>query len=138
MHIKFCFPRMNNNIVGMETNMEQLLEKVWDILFKWVHTECPLFFSSISGISFMYKFLQILSVQSRSDGVNTSLFEKREHIEKLHRTRNLLRKVQVFKVQGICWQILLPRLFFHALTLNSFIPSILSLTCQSITQNVAI
>ncbi|CAK9323512.1 unnamed protein product [Citrullus colocynthis] len=55
--------RMNNNIVGMETNMEQLLEK-------------------------------ILSVQSRSHGVNTSLFEKREHIEKLHRTRNLLRKVQ--------------------------------------------
>lgn len=41
--------------------------------------------------------LQILSVQSRSDGVNTSLFEKREHIEKLHRTRNLLRKIQVFK-----------------------------------------
>ncbi|KAK1317704.1 hypothetical protein QJS10_CPA05g00237 [Acorus calamus] len=55
--------RMKNNIVGMETNMEQLLEK-------------------------------ILSVQSKSDGVNTSLFEKREHIEKLHRTRNLLRKVQ--------------------------------------------
>lgn len=55
--------RMKNNIVGMEGNMEQLLEK-------------------------------ILSVQSRSDGVNTSLFEKREHIEKLHRTRNLLRKVQ--------------------------------------------
>lgn len=38
-----------------------------------------------------------MSVQSRSDGVNTSLFEKREHIEKLHRTRNLLRKVQVLK-----------------------------------------
>ncbi|XP_060217606.1 vacuolar protein sorting-associated protein 51 homolog isoform X2 [Lycium barbarum] len=55
--------RMKNNIVSMETNMEQLLEK-------------------------------IMSVQSRSDGVNTSLFEKREHIEKLHRTRNLLRKVQ--------------------------------------------
>ncbi|KAH7863328.1 hypothetical protein Vadar_016148 [Vaccinium darrowii] len=55
--------RMKNNIVGMESNMEQLLEK-------------------------------IMSVQSRSDGVNTSLFEKREHIEKLHRTRNLLRKVQ--------------------------------------------
>lgn len=55
--------RMNSNIVGMEANMEQLLEK-------------------------------ILSVQSRSDGVNTSLFEKREHIEKLHRTRNLLRKIQ--------------------------------------------
>ncbi|XP_050237497.1 vacuolar protein sorting-associated protein 51 homolog [Mercurialis annua] len=55
--------RMKNNIVGMETNMEQLLEK-------------------------------IMSVQSRSDGVNSNLFEKREHIEKLHRTRNLLRKVQ--------------------------------------------
>ncbi|GFZ13797.1 Vps51/Vps67 family (components of vesicular transport) protein [Actinidia rufa] len=55
--------RMKNNIVGMESNMEQLLEK-------------------------------IMSVQSRSDGVNTSLFEQREHIEKLHRTRNLLRKVQ--------------------------------------------
>ncbi|XVF22096.1 hypothetical protein REPUB_Repub12eG0144300 [Reevesia pubescens] len=55
--------RMKSNIVGMETNMEQLLDK-------------------------------IMSVQSRSDGVNTSLFEKREHIEKLHRTRNLLRKVQ--------------------------------------------
>ncbi|KAJ6846037.1 vacuolar protein sorting-associated protein 51-like protein isoform X1 [Iris pallida] len=55
--------RMKGNIVGMEANMEQLLEK-------------------------------IMSVQSRSDGVNTSLFEKRENIEKLHRTRNLLRKVQ--------------------------------------------
>ncbi|PKI51033.1 hypothetical protein CRG98_028582 [Punica granatum] len=56
--------RMKSNIVGMESNMEQLLDK-------------------------------IMSVQSRSDGVNTSLFEKREHIEKLHRTRNLLRKVQL-------------------------------------------
>ncbi|CAH2072039.1 unnamed protein product [Thlaspi arvense] len=37
---------------------------------------------------------KIMSVQSRSDGVNTSLFEKRQHIENLHRTRNLLRKVQ--------------------------------------------
>lgn len=55
--------RMKSNIVGMESNMEQLLDK-------------------------------IMSVQSRSDGVNTSLFEKREHIEKLHRTRNLLRKIQ--------------------------------------------
>ncbi|KAK1420453.1 hypothetical protein QVD17_22066 [Tagetes erecta] len=55
--------RMKNNIVGMEVNMEQLLDK-------------------------------IMAVQSRSDGVNTLLFEKREHIEKLHRTRNLLRKVQ--------------------------------------------
>ncbi|XP_050379239.1 vacuolar protein sorting-associated protein 51 homolog [Argentina anserina] len=55
--------QMKSNIVGMEANMEQLLDK-------------------------------ILSVQSRSDRVNTSLFEKREHIEKLHRTRNLLRKLQ--------------------------------------------
>ncbi|KAJ6334399.1 hypothetical protein OIU78_011314 [Salix suchowensis] len=55
--------RMKTNIVGMETNMEQLLDK-------------------------------IMRVQSKSDGVNTKLFEKREHIEKLHRTRNLLRKVQ--------------------------------------------
>jgi Zn-dependent membrane protease YugP len=38
-----------------------------------------------------------MSVQSRSDNVNTSLFDKREHIEKLHRTCNLLRKVQVSK-----------------------------------------
>ncbi|CAJ1969839.1 unnamed protein product [Sphenostylis stenocarpa] len=37
---------------------------------------------------------KIMSVQSRSDSVNTSLFDKREHIEKLHRTCNLLRKVQ--------------------------------------------
>ena len=44
------------------------------------------------------ELFQIMSVQSRSDGVNTSLFEKREHIEKLHRTRNLLRKVQVFEI----------------------------------------
>ncbi|KAK8497566.1 hypothetical protein V6N13_002969 [Hibiscus sabdariffa] len=55
--------RMKSDIVGMEANMEQLLDK-------------------------------IMSVQSKSDGVNTSLFEKRENIEKLHRTRNLLRKVQ--------------------------------------------
>ncbi|KAK7278182.1 hypothetical protein RJT34_23207 [Clitoria ternatea] len=55
--------RMKSNISGMESNMEQLLEK-------------------------------IMSVQSRSDSVNSSLFDKREHIEKLHRTCNLLRKVQ--------------------------------------------
>ncbi|KAG6785038.1 hypothetical protein POTOM_010760 [Populus tomentosa] len=63
--------RMKTNIVGMETNMEQLLDKA-----------CAKF------------LIFIMTVQSRSDGVNTSLFEKREHIEKLHRTRNLLRKVQ--------------------------------------------
>ncbi|XLU26823.1 hypothetical protein S245_062889 [Arachis hypogaea] len=59
--------RMKSNISGMETNMEQLLEK-------------------------------IMSVQSRSDSVNTSLFDKREHIEKLHPTCNLLRKVQVLEL----------------------------------------
>ncbi|RYR54477.1 hypothetical protein Ahy_A06g029760 [Arachis hypogaea] len=37
---------------------------------------------------------KIMSVQSRSDNVNTSLFDKREHLEKLHHTCNLLRKVQ--------------------------------------------
>ncbi|KAJ6940825.1 hypothetical protein NC651_006839 [Populus alba x Populus x berolinensis] len=63
--------RMKTNIVGMEANMEQLLDKA-----------CAKF------------LIFIMTVQSRSDGVNTSLFEKREHIEKLHRTRNLLRKVQ--------------------------------------------
>jgi hypothetical protein len=42
-----------------------------------------------------------MSVQSRSDNVNTSLFDKREHIEKLHRTCNLLRKVQVLKQLSI-------------------------------------
>ncbi|MBA0620786.1 hypothetical protein Godav_006463 [Gossypium davidsonii] len=63
LYWNFDFNRMKSNIVGMETNMDHLLDK-------------------------------IMSVQSKSDGVNTSLFEKREHIEKLHRTRNLLRKVQ--------------------------------------------
>ncbi|KAL9332323.1 hypothetical protein ACSQ67_001933 [Phaseolus vulgaris] len=56
--------RMKSNILGMEENMEQLLER-------------------------------IMSVQSRSDSVNTSLCENREHIEKMHRTCNLLRKIQV-------------------------------------------
>ncbi|XLR69591.1 hypothetical protein S83_020263 [Arachis hypogaea] len=41
-----------------------------------------------------YMNLMIMSVQSRSDNVNTSLFDKREHLEKLHHTCNLLRKVQ--------------------------------------------
>ncbi|AES61654.2 transmembrane protein, putative [Medicago truncatula] len=39
-----------------------------------------------------------MSVQSRSENVNTSLFDKREHIEKPHSTCNLLRKVQLFEV----------------------------------------
>ncbi|XLS92640.1 hypothetical protein HN51_068648, partial [Arachis hypogaea] len=53
--------------------------------------------SNILGMEGNKEYLleKIMSVQSRSDSVNTSLFEKREHIEKLHRTCNLLRKVQV-------------------------------------------
>lgn len=51
-----------------------------------------------------------MSVQSRSDRVNTSLLEKREHVEKLHRTRNLLRKVQVWSKCNIQ----LPQLKFFA------------------------
>ncbi|XP_045812926.1 vacuolar protein sorting-associated protein 51 homolog [Trifolium pratense] len=52
--------------------------------------------SNISGMEINMEQLldKIMSVQSRSDNVNTSLFDKREHIEKLHRTCNLLRKVQ--------------------------------------------
>ncbi|XP_004494421.1 vacuolar protein sorting-associated protein 51 homolog [Cicer arietinum] len=55
--------RMKSNILGMEGNMEGLLDK-------------------------------IMFVQSRSDNVNTSLTENREHIEKLNRTCNFLRKIQ--------------------------------------------
>ncbi|KAF7818136.1 vacuolar protein sorting-associated protein 51-like protein [Senna tora] len=52
--------------------------------------------SNISGMEVNMEQLleKIMSVQSRSDTVNTSLFEKRDHVEKLHRTCNLLRKVQ--------------------------------------------
>ncbi|XP_047178879.1 vacuolar protein sorting-associated protein 51 homolog [Vigna umbellata] len=52
--------------------------------------------SNISGMEANMEQLleKIMSVQSRSDNVNTSLFDKREHIEKVHRTCNLLRKVQ--------------------------------------------
>ncbi|KAK7344381.1 hypothetical protein VNO77_13908 [Canavalia gladiata] len=52
--------------------------------------------SNISGMEANMEQLleKIISVQSRSDSVNTSLFDKREHIEKVHRTCNLLRKVQ--------------------------------------------
>lgn len=53
--------------------------------------------SNINGMETNMEQLlaKITSVQSKSDSVNTSLFEKRGHIEKLHRSRNLLRKVQV-------------------------------------------
>ncbi|KAJ7541180.1 hypothetical protein O6H91_10G049200 [Diphasiastrum complanatum] len=55
--------RMKENVSGMETNMEQLLDKV-------------------------------TAVRTTSDGVNASLFERRERIEELNGTRSLLRKVQ--------------------------------------------
>ncbi|KAI5067947.1 hypothetical protein GOP47_0016292 [Adiantum capillus-veneris] len=55
--------RMKENIMGMESNVEQLLEKV-------------------------------TAVRTKSDGVNASLFERRERIEELNGTRGLLRKVQ--------------------------------------------
>ncbi|XP_057440697.1 vacuolar protein sorting-associated protein 51 homolog [Lotus japonicus] len=52
--------------------------------------------SNILGMEASMEHLleKIMSVQSRSDGVNTSLSENREHIEKLHLTCNLLRKIQ--------------------------------------------
>eukprot|EP00249_Psilotum_nudum_P007543 c20645_g1_i1 orf=513-2891(-) len=55
--------RMKENVAGMESDMEQLLDKV-------------------------------TVVRSKSDGVNASLFERRERIEELNGTRSLLRKVQ--------------------------------------------
>ncbi|KAH7279278.1 hypothetical protein KP509_37G013400 [Ceratopteris richardii] len=55
--------RMKENIGGMESNVERLLEKV-------------------------------TAVRTKSDGVNASLFERRERIEELNGTRGLLRKVQ--------------------------------------------
>ncbi|MCO5566355.1 hypothetical protein L7F22_020032 [Adiantum nelumboides] len=55
--------RMKENITGMESNVEQLLEKV-------------------------------TAVRTKSDGVNASLFERRDRIEELNGTRGLLRKVQ--------------------------------------------
>ncbi|TKY61719.1 Vacuolar protein sorting-associated protein 51-like [Spatholobus suberectus] len=72
--------RMKSNILGMEANMEQLLEK-------------------------------IMSVQSRSDSVNTSLCENREHIEKMHRTCNLLRKIQYINMRSQRISLLLKKRF---------------------------
>ncbi|XLT67196.1 hypothetical protein HN873_023635, partial [Arachis hypogaea] len=51
-----------------------------------------------------YMNLMIMSVQSRSDSVDTSLFEKREHIEKLRHTCNLHRKVQSWHPVCCCTQ----------------------------------
>jgi hypothetical protein len=96
--------RMKSNIVGMEASMEQLLGKACAkfLIFPCLNMSfelhiCKCRCPSVITITKCTNSLQITSVQSRSDGVNTSLFEKREHIEKLHRTHNLLRKIQVFK-----------------------------------------
>lgn len=112
----WCMYRMKNNIVGMEANMEQLLQKVcnFHLNLVWV---CALFCaciwkSKMARNNIDSQPLQIMSVQSRSDGVNTSLFEKREHIEKLHRTRNLLRKLQVPRLLACLFMI-----YMHSMTL---------------------
>jgi hypothetical protein len=47
--------------------------------------------------------MQIMFVQSRSDNVNTSLSENREHIEKLNKKCNLLRKIQVSNLIKQCY-----------------------------------
>lgn len=84
--------RMKSNILGMESNMEHLLDKV-SIFIKFFNSFSVIF----SPINDLHCFppMQIMSVQSRSDSVNTCLSENREHIEKLNRTCNLLRKIQV-------------------------------------------
>ena len=61
----------------------------------WCTDVIDVFFGTYLNQPVSVFFCQITSVQSKSDTVNTSLFNKRENIEKLHRTRNLLRKVQV-------------------------------------------
>lgn len=77
-----------------------------------------------------------MSVQSRSDGVNTSLFEKREHIEKLHRTYNLLRKVQVLNYLSNIYIFFLSSGIEALLTngiLRSVAPSFFSTRVESVT-----
>jgi len=71
------------------------------------------------GCSSHFSPMQIMSVQSRSDSVNSSLFDKREHIEKVHRTCNLLRKVQVLLIKAsvpnsLFWWLWITEIFmFH-------------------------
>ncbi|URE29427.1 Dor1-like family [Musa troglodytarum] len=79
-------------------NLEGLLQKHVEMAaeIKNLDTDLQIMKNNIVGMEANMEQLlaKITSVQSKSDLVNTSLFEKREHIEKLHRTRNLLRKVQ--------------------------------------------
>ncbi|XP_070664252.1 vacuolar protein sorting-associated protein 51 homolog isoform X2 [Malus domestica] len=68
---------MKSNIVGMEANMEQLLEK-------------------------------IMSVRSRSAGVNTRLFEKREHATFFVKFwHQLIRRISIDFFPS-CWELPLP------------------------------
>ncbi|XP_070664241.1 vacuolar protein sorting-associated protein 51 homolog isoform X1 [Malus domestica] len=69
--------QMKSNIVGMEANMEQLLEK-------------------------------IMSVRSRSAGVNTRLFEKREHATFFVKFwHQLIRRISIDFFPS-CWELPLP------------------------------
>ncbi|XP_028779007.1 vacuolar protein sorting-associated protein 51 homolog [Neltuma alba] len=109
-------PGQYMNLVAQKSNLEGLLQRHVDLAaeIKNLDTDLQMLVyenynkfisatdaikrmkSNISGMEANMEHLleKILSVQSRSDSVNTSLFEKREHIEKLHLTCNLLRKVQ--------------------------------------------
>uniref|UniRef100_A0A6N2LZI6 Vacuolar protein sorting-associated protein 51 homolog n=1 Tax=Salix viminalis TaxID=40686 RepID=A0A6N2LZI6_SALVM len=93
------------NLLVRKSNLEGLLQKHVEMASEIKNLDTDLqmlvyenynkFISATDTIKRM-KTNIIMTVQSKSDGVNTKLFEKREHIEKLHRTRNLLRKVQQF------------------------------------------
>uniref|UniRef100_A0A169WQ94 Vacuolar protein sorting-associated protein 51 homolog n=1 Tax=Daucus carota subsp. sativus TaxID=79200 RepID=A0A169WQ94_DAUCS len=69
------------NLLVQKSNLDALLQRHFEMA------------AEIKNLDTDLQML-ILCVQSRSDGVNTSLHGKRDHIEKMHRTRNLLRKVQ--------------------------------------------
>ncbi|KAJ6873344.1 hypothetical protein NC651_032274 [Populus alba x Populus x berolinensis] len=91
------------NLLVQKSNLEGLLQRHVEMAAEIKNLDTDLqmlvyenynkFISATDTIKRMKSNI-ITSVQSRSDGVNTSLFEKREHIEKLHRTHNLLRKIQ--------------------------------------------
>ncbi|KAG2402532.1 Vacuolar protein [Vigna angularis] len=99
-------PDQYMNILAYKSNLEGLLQRHVEMAaeIKNLDTDLQMLVyenynkmkSNISGMEANMEQLleKIMSVQSRSDNVNTSLFDKREHIEKVHRTCNLLRKVQ--------------------------------------------
>ncbi|CAI9294965.1 unnamed protein product [Lactuca saligna] len=86
---------MAAEIKNLDTNLQMLVYENYNKFISATNT-IKRMKNNIFGMEVNMEQLleKIMSVQSRSDGVNTSFFEKREHIEKLHRTRNLLRKVQ--------------------------------------------